>query len=382
MQHFSVRLAGATLALIAPCTHALDLAAWQTQDAAPTWKVGTTLAEESVGQGLPVLALSRGDWPRYGVDTTQPGHAWRSIRADVYAIHPNGWRVGAVLRAEAWVQGNADAVALATAITLQQDPASARSYVADTSAQGWVGRGFQIGTPWWNLPATEAWQWQADAALLQLTQLRRDEIKGMAQYQNGGTYAFDAHRTRSNPDNDNPFLTAPGTTGQGATMSLALRGQPAAHWRVQLRADDLLSRLRWSGMPTETSSLNSNVTTRAADGSLDYGPAIQGQVGLRALNTTIGAHWQAQAAWNAFADTSNPGAITLRADRKAGITQGWLGWDSGGSGRWRWAVAAEPVLHAASLDLWWGGLQISLATDAKGLQSHYRRWRLGWEIPL
>ena len=370
------------MALIVFSAHAQELAVRQPQGASQAWKVGTTLAEESVGHNLPVLALARDDWPRHGVDTTRPGHAWRSIRADVYAIHPNGWRVGAVLRAEAWVQGNADAVALATAITLQQDPVSARSYGADTSAQGWVGRGLQIGTPWWNLPATEAWQWQADTALLQLTQLRRDEIKGIAQYQNGGIYTFDAHRTRSNPGNDSPFFAAPGTTGQGATVSLAIRGQPAPNWRVELRAADVLSHLRWSGMPTEASRLNSAVTTRAPDGSLDYGPALQGQVGLRQLNTTIGAHWQAHAAWNAFADTGAPGAITLRADRKAGVTQGWLGWDSGAIGRWRWAVAAEPVLHAASVDLWWGGLQISVASDAKGLRSHYRRWRLGWEIAL
>jgi len=71
----------------------------------------------------------------------------------------------------------------------------------------------------------------------------------------------------------------------------------------------------------------------------------------------------------------------LRASRKAGINQVWVGWDSGNAGRAKpqWRVEFEPLMSAAKAELFWGGWQMAVASDGKGLSTQYRQLSLGWQ---
>jgi len=107
----NMRLFSATCTLLFLASVSLHTAAQPTiTGAANNWKIGAFYNEESVGQGLPVLALERSDWPSYRSGPTINSHAWRSIRAELNATHTSGWRVGALVRTEAWLDANADAV--------------------------------------------------------------------------------------------------------------------------------------------------------------------------------------------------------------------------------------------------------------------------------
>lgn len=345
------------------------------------WTVSANASDEAIGQGLPVLALGRDDWPNYRSKESSQPRAWRSLQAELGATHPSGWRVGALIRAEAWLQASPDTVTVAAMDALNARPQTASSYNLYGRSLGWQGQGMRVGTPWLKLDAARRWHWQADAQLLRLKRFRTVALSGNMDYQNSDVYDFHVHGQRANPTITDPFLPASGSAGLGASLSLAVQGEPAPGWRVQLRANDLLSRLDWPELATDTMVLDSQVSSRAPDGSLDYGPLVKGQKTLTHVTRRIGVHWQAKASWSAFSASGQSGALTLQAERKAGIDQYWLGWDSGESGRneLRWHVAVEPLRRVASLGLNWQGWQVFLASDGKRTDSQFRYLRLGWQ---
>lgn len=344
------------------------------------WTVSASASDDAIGQGLPVLALGRDDWPNYRTKESSQPRAWRSLQAELGATHPSGWRVGALIRADAWLQASPDTVTIAAMDALNARPQTASSYTLYGRSLGWQGQGMRVGTPWLKLDTEQRWHWQADAQLLRLKRFRTVDLSGNMSYQSSDVYDFNVHGQRSNPTITDPFLPASGNAGLGASLSLAVQGEPAPGWQVQLRANDLLSRLDWPELATDTMVLDSQVSSRAPDGSLDYGPLVKGQKTLMHVTRRIGVHWQAKASWSAFAASGQPGALTLQAERKAGIDQYWLGWDSGESSRSKlhWRVAVEPLRRVASLGLDWQGWQVFLASDGKGAESQFRSVRLGW----
>jgi hypothetical protein len=292
-----------------------------------------------------------------------------------------GWRMAALVRTEAWIGANADGVTAAALEATRTDPEVARSYTPEIQALGWLGAGIMLGTPWLKVDQAGRWQWQVGGELLQLRQLRTAELSGTVSYQGGGAYEFDLRSQRANTKISGPYLAKSGASGVGATLSLALQGQPAPGWHVQLRADDLASRLYWADLATDTNALNSQVTSRTPDGYLEYGPLLKGKKELLQTTRQIGVNWQARLAWAAFESLGHQGAATLRASRKAGINQVWVGWDSGNAGgaKPQWRLEVAPLMSAAKAELFWGGWQMAVASDGKGLSTQYRQLSLGWQ---
>ncbi len=344
------------------------------------WQLDISASDEAVGLGLPVLALDRPDWPDFRSGAPATARARRSIRAELGATHPNGWRLSALARAEAQLEASADAVTLAALNARNANPVTPGAYAPVALSQSWRGTGVAVRTPWLQLESTQAWQWRADLALLQLQDLRIGQLAGQVGYRGGNTYDFAVQADRSDPTISGPYLPASGPSGLGASLSLAVEGQPAPGWRVQLRADDLSSWLSWADLANDKSTLDSNVVSRAPDGSLDYAPLLVGQLSRAQASARIGAHWQANLAWSVFDDAAGATALTLRASSKAGIQQAWLGWDSGApsAAGWQWHLEWEPTWQAARLGLNRGGWQATVASDGRGMQSQYQLLTLAW----
>lgn len=344
------------------------------------WQLDFSASDEAIGQGLPVLALDRPDWPDFRSGAPPTARAWRSIRAELGATHPSGWRLSALTRAEAQLEASADAVTLAALNARNVNPGAPGAYAPVARSQSWRGTGVAVRTPWLQFEPTKAWQWQADLALLQLQDLRIGQLAGEVGYRGGNTYYFAVQADRSDPTISGPYLPASGPSGLGASLSLAVEGQPAPGWRVQLRADDLASWLSWADLANDKSTLDSNVVSRAPDGSLDYAPQLVGQLARTQAQARIGAHWQVNLAWSVFEDAAGAAAVTLRASSKAGIQQAWLGWDSGAPSpaSWQWHLEWEPAWKAARLALARGAWQAALASDGRGLQSQYQLLTLAW----
>jgi hypothetical protein len=350
---------------------------------ASDWLIQPHADEESAGHGLPVLALNHPDWPNYRSGTPATARATQRIQVELMATHSQGWRFGALSRAEGQIRASADAVTAAALNAAHADPQSPKNFLLDAHSQIWRGDGLKLGTPWLALPQALGnlahWQWQADAQLLRLRQLRISDLQGGVNYAPATGYGFDVQTLRASPQITGPFLPPSGTSGLGTSLSLAIQGTLAPGWAVALRADDLWSRLSWHDLATEQGVLNSQITTRAPDGSLDYKAPYTGQQALRHTTRRIGTHWQAQVRWADAVDAPQAAAWTARAERQAGINQLWLGWDNGDTSRLHWGVALEPSWPAVQVSLGWSGWHAALGTDGKGMKSEYRHLHLGWQ---
>lgn len=379
-QLFVITVTGAALALVMSPSHSQDIAVSAPDRMRSNWTIGVAFEDELVGQGVPVLALDRPDWPNYLTKQAGTAKAWRSLKAEVAATNPAGWRVAALARSEAWLRASHDAVTIAELDATSADPAMAGNFNIQANSQNWQGEGIKLGTPWAKLSEAGQWQWQIDAQVMRLRQLRTNALSGDLQYQGSGVYDFDLNSQRSSKSITSPFLAASGSSGLGVSMSVAVQGRPAPGWRIKLRADDLMSRLQWSDLATETSTLNSQITSRAPDGSLDYAPLRKGQNALTNVSRRIGAQWQAHIAWAPFERTGQAGAVTYRVSRKAGINQNWVGWSSGDAdpAALRWRFEVEPNRSAVQLGINWGDWQAIVASDGKGLATEYRKLHVGW----
>ena len=164
----------------------------------PHWTIHVALGEESIGQGLPVLALDRPDWPSYLSGQEADPRAWRSLYAELSATHPSGWRLGALIRAEAWLQASPDAVTAAALDATDSEPETGRRYNLNARSQSWQGQGIKVGTPWLALDAAKRWHWQADAQLMRLQRLRTIDLSGSLLYRARDLYDFNIQSQRSN----------------------------------------------------------------------------------------------------------------------------------------------------------------------------------------
>jgi hypothetical protein len=358
-----------------------NVAAKAPSDVHDGWSLVASMELEAIGRGLPVLALGNPNWPQHLSERIANPRAFIGGKAELGATNANGWRFATLARAESWLKANADAVELAALDTTRSDPVKARQYNFFAQTQSWQGEGIKIGTPWMNLNSSGLWQWQTDVQLLRLKKLQLNEIFGNVTYQGSGNYNFDALSQRSNSRITDQFLGSSDTTGMGASLSFAVKGQISSAWKIELSADDLLSKLQWANLATDKSTLNSQVTSRVADGSLDYGPLIKGQKSVLPITAQIGTTWQTKVAWSMSESFGQAGSLTFRSLRKSEINQTWLGWDGEllSTSNSRWRIEIEPTINAAMLDMILGAFKISLATDFKGGDSQYSRVQFGWQ---
>lgn len=344
------------------------------------WTVDASVNLEAIGQGLPVLMLAGDTWPQYRTDRPSTARAALWARAELQATHPSGWRFATVARQEASLVASADAVDLAAAYATSSNPGVPRTYRVDAQAHQWRANGLKLGTPWLTLDSTESVKWQADLQYLQLTKLATTSANGTVQYQGNGVYDLDLHAVQANLGVSGPYLAASNTSGWGASLSGQLAAELAPQLHLTVAVDDLLSTLQWSGLATDSSAIQSAAVTRAADGTLDYGPLIQGRKYLSDIRKEIGPTATAKLAWRPSASFTPPGAATARYVRKYDIEQLWLGWDAERPGELglTWSAELEPQVGALALRLHGAHWSVQWAGDGRGAASQYARTALGW----
>lgn len=343
------------------------------------WIINASSEVVGMGQGLPVFALQRGDWPHYRTGTGAVARAFRSTRFTLSATHSSGWQIGTLLRTEASLEASRDAVGLAALNANGADPPTPRNFSVHAVGQGWQAAGIVVGTPRLALDAQNRWHGQVQLQLLTLRQLRTDAISGFANYQGGGSYDFALESQRSRDDLAAPFLQPSDSAGRAASVSFALTATPTDNWKLQLRAEDLLSLLDWPSLGTESATLNTRVLSRVSDGTLNYAPLIAGRNTLERGQGRIGARWVVDLVWSPRIWRDGGGA-SFRAERKLGLAQYWWGWDQAAqqAGGLTWRLEIEPTVRAVSITSSWRNWEGALATDGRGAGSELTQLRLAW----
>lgn len=346
---------------------------------AVSWLVGLSVEDVSVANGLPVVSIGRDDWHRHLKDLGTQPKAFRRTQGKLIAEHPSGWRWGVVARSQAELKATPDSVRLAAYLDGKNDPVSAADFEVAASHMGWQGLGFEVGTPWMALPVQGTWEWSADIQWLQLKKLRVNEIAGQVSHIANGSYVFALNASRANEQINNPFIGSSSSSGYAGSLSLSLRGQLTDSLSVNLRAQDIGSRLQWNRLATEDSRINSQVVTKLPDGTLDYGPVIQGIQARRDTHRNMGVSWSADARWNVPLNQFSDSAVAFQLKRFAGLNEVWIGWGAAiPSAHFKWQVSVEPIRHAVKSRLDWAGFYLTIGTDGRGKSSEYRQVAMGW----
>lgn len=330
--------------------------------------------DQAAASGLPVMVLDQPDWYRALTPDASP-KAWRQVRFEVGAEHVSGWAVSLLARAQATIEATPDSVALARLDALNANPAQPQSFQVGAHSIFWRGTGLRVQAPWLALGFGD-WAIRPDLQWLRLSELRLADIQGQLNYA-AASYDFDLTGYRANPQITAPFVPPSGMSGQATSVSFALQGSLSPTWRLNLRMDDALSQVSWPDLATDASRWNSRVTTRAADGSLDYAAIVNGRVALLNTTTHLPVHGQAQLDWT----PPRPGlGYFARLDRLLGLNQYWLGVQNQATSAWRWSLACEPSQAAFDVRVGWKGVSLGLQSDAKADQAQRRAVSVQWAL--
>lgn len=342
------------------------------------WQALLWVQDEALADGLPVLALAHDGW----YSGVQPGvsryRAQRTVQAGWELEQPSGWRWGVLARSQVHLQASPNAVTLAAADAQHTDPPVAAFPDVQVHSMGWRGVGLQLGSPWQTWTAAPSWRWRGHIQWLQLAQVRQNDLSGQVNHGSDGGYDLQLQADRWGEQIRGPFLPSSGQAGWGASLSLALEGEPLPGWQLGLRADDLLSRLHWQTLAAETAVIDSAVSSRTPDGFLDYAPLVQGQQRVAAWRGRMGARWQL-----AVRHPLPGGVLTWQSSRWQGVQQHWLGWSHEARPTdLSWHVALEPQRRVLAAGVQWHGLSLDVASDGENKrQSQYRRWAVRWQLP-
>lgn len=324
--------------------------------------------------GLPVLDFD-GDWDRGYRQRAGTQRAYQSLQAQAGVViapefggrrHP--WRLGSVARADALVAMSGEAAQVAYHYQSRTDPDEAGRYDGSSRSLAWRGSGLAVEAP---VMALGPLKLSVSAQWLRLSQLRRTGTSGEAVYDGAGIYDYAVALRDDDSRQRAPFMARPSSDGSGASVSLALRWDPSPAWSLSLAADDAWSRLRWEGINSDQSVLDSQTVSRSPDGRLDYAPLLQGQYTRRTLSATIPVTVRAAAVWH-----RPEGDWSLRLNHRWGLQQRWLGWQ--GVGPVRWSAAVEPRFGALELGAEWRGWSAGFMLDRLDRAAQVRVLKVGY----
>jgi hypothetical protein len=350
------------------------------------WTLNFDARDEAQSNRLPVLMLGKPGWSQHHVNTNSDAYAWRSWHLGSNATHDSGWSLGYLVRGEAELSANSDAVKVAALMDQKTDPASVSSYALSAQQKIWQGRGLQIQTPDVRISSTTLlalrFQW------LELSRFDTGQLRGITNYLGSGEYDFDLTSTRTGYRLQSPFLDSPAAHGWGGSIGFALNATPHPRLQATLQARDLVSILRWR-TGHEQSTLNSNIQSRDAQGYLNYAAAVNGQREVRHWNDRMTADWRADMSWQLQSTESNSvkGHITLEAQQKAHLQQYWLGWasqrlHSRASDLPAWRMATAPASRALMAEIQHQGWHLTWRGDSFHETARLRSLYAGWRTHL
>lgn len=350
------------------------------------WALSIEARDEAQSNLLPVLMLGHSGWSRHLTTNTADTFAWRSWQLGSHATHDSGWSLGYLVRGEAELSANSEAVKVAALLDQKADPASATSFALSAQQKIWQGRGLQLLTPDMRISDTTSlalrFQW------LELSRFDTGQIRGITRYLGNGEYDFDLTGNRTGTRIQSPFLDSPSARGWGGSIGFTFITKPHPRLQATLQARDVFSTLRWR-TGHEQSTLNSNIQSRDAQGYLNYAAAVNGQSEIRQSNDKMTADWRADMSWQLQSSDTNAakGHLTFEAQQKAHLQQYWLGWASQRlhsltSDLTAWRVATAPASRALMAEIQHKGWHLTWRGDSFHETARLRSLYAGWRTHL
>ena len=199
----------------------------------------------------------------------------------------DGFRLGALSRAEALVQANRDTADLVQQYNKRQGYDTGRSYAINYQIKGFEAGGARLSK---SLPFNLGSQWALDlgfgVSYLQGKSLKLEAATGQVLTINAKD--FDATVSTNKTDSginvrdldqfNAPYgrLASPSGQGYALDAGLVLRRQDSAI-SAELAVADLAGRMDWRNVPNNATAYNSATKYYDADGYVNFNPAVTGR---------------------------------------------------------------------------------------------------------
>jgi len=187
------------------------------------------------------------------------------------------WRIGYEIRQGATLVTDRDTLETVRQYKQRLSPAKPDVFSANARYRNWSARGLRIGhTLEGPSVAGRPVRTMVSAAWYSDPRYRRNDVSGNVRYLGAGDYTFNASELDIDSRAQLPFLNA-APKASGISISIATEVPLSEAWTLNVKVDDLWSRMRWRNLPVTRQTIISDVTGIDSEGFLNYRPLLSGR---------------------------------------------------------------------------------------------------------
>ena len=316
-------------------------------------------AEVRLQQQYDGIAIRRfdGDWSRGFAPHAGRNLLFQRNRAAA-GLEKDGWRVGYEFRQEAFLATDRQTMDFIALVKQHVRPDVATSYNLQAHLQSWRASGLQVGRLF-HLPAFASRPTLLDVSvsLYGAPVYRDNRVAGTVDYTPPQTFGANLIQRDANSRGDFPFR-AGSTSGNGASISAAIKVAVTDAIEARLRIDDLFSRLRLTGLPVTVQRANTAAAQFDSRNFVSFQPVLSGMNTQEDITTALPRYASA-----ALDYTDGAWSGQLQLDRYAGVSMP----QAGLSHQFSWGKVTGSYLmryQAIGLAYEYGQFRIGAQTDA------------------
>jgi hypothetical protein len=194
----------------------------------------------------------------------------------IAGVESSQWRIGYEARQQASLDTDRETLEMVRLYKQRQDPDAPRTFAARAKYTNWSAHGLRIGRNFEGPQiAGRPVRMLISAAWYSDGRYRRKDVSGEVRYLGAGDYGFNASELDIDSRASLPFLNAT-PEASGISLSVASEVPLSEDLTLNLKIDDLWSRMRWRNLPVSRQAINSNVTGTDSNGFLAYRPLLSG----------------------------------------------------------------------------------------------------------
>ena len=208
----------------------------------------------------------------------------------------NGFRLGALYRAQALAETNRDTTDLVRAYNTSSGYDTGRTYTMDYHLTGFAATGVRLGKRLqWDVSPDWSLRWGLAGALLNGTQLKLESASGQAQAVTAQDFNANAVMTSSNSNLDtrdtslfNPFVQATGGfAGQGYALDTGVLLQRSDGLQLELSINDVVGQIDWKNVPVRETRYNNANKSYDAAGYVHYSATASATSNYSSITQTL-----------------------------------------------------------------------------------------------
>jgi hypothetical protein len=258
----------------------------------------------------------------------------------------------------------------------RQDPEASATFSANVKYKNWLARGLRVGR---NFEGPEiagrAVRTLVSVARYSGSRYRQNEVSGNVSYLGSGEYGFNASELDIDSRAELPFLNAT-PEGSGFSVSVATEVPLSEALTLNVKIDDLWSRMRWRNLPVTRQTINSDVAGTDSEGFLNYRPLLSGRNQQVDETMTLPRYGAAELSYR-----SGAWRYAAQVERFTGVTIPTFS----AARQFAWGVVSariETRFHTFGLGYQYGSFRLLLQADAidqdrakaQAVQLGYSRW--------